>query len=98
MLLRWNKNHFSSFLKGYHWSKRNIFLVGESPTLSQLEQSKDKDVTNVRHWQILERKYSIRVKRLGVVIEELKQRIDTIAEKLRRYLGRADRFRQDRMF
>ena len=29
--------------------------------LSQLESSKDKEVSSVRHWQTLERKYSIRV-------------------------------------
>ena len=53
--------------------------------LSQLEASKDKDISNFRHW---ERKYSIRVKRLNVVIEELKQRITAIAPKVRRYQGR----------
>ena len=37
--------------------------------LSQLEASKDKDISNFRHWDRLERKYSIRVKRLNVVIE-----------------------------
>ena len=37
--------------------------------LSQLESSKDKEVSNVRHWQTLERKYSIRVKTLGAAIE-----------------------------
>ena len=42
--------------------------------ISQLESSKDKEVCNVRHWQILEKKYSIRSKTLGVVIEEMKQR------------------------
>ena len=52
--------------------------------LRQLESSKDKEVSNVRHWQT-ERKYSIRVKPLGVVIEELKQRIVAIAAKVRRY-------------
>ena len=41
--------------------------------LSQLEASRDKDIRNFRHWERLERKYSIRVKRLNVVIEELKQ-------------------------
>ena len=30
---------------------------------SQLEASKDKDISNFRHWERLERKYSIRVKR-----------------------------------
>ena len=33
-VLRWNKKHFSSFSKGFHWSKQNNhFLEGESPTL-----------------------------------------------------------------
>ena len=43
--------------------------------LSQLEASKNKDISNFRHWERLERKYSIRVNTLNVVIEELKQRI-----------------------
>ena len=41
--------------------------------LSQLEASKDKDISNFRYWERLERKYSIRLKRLNVVNEELKQ-------------------------
>ena len=35
--------------------------------LSQPEASKDKDISNFRHWERLERKYSIRVKRLNVL-------------------------------
>ena len=35
---------------------------------------------------------------MGVVIEELKQRIEAIAAKFRRYQERVDRFRQNRMF
>ena len=66
--------------------------------LSQLESSKDEEVSHVKHWQTLERKHSIRVKTLGVVIEELKQRIVAIAAKVRRYQERVDRFRQNRMF
>ena len=65
--------------------------------LSQLESSKDKEVSNVRHWQTLERKYSIRLKTLNVIIEELKQRIVAIAAKVRSYQERIDRFRQNRM-
>ena len=52
--------------------------------LRQLEASKDKDISNFRHWERLERKYSIRVKRLNVVIE-LKHRITAIASKVKRY-------------
>ena len=66
--------------------------------LSQVEASKDKDISNLRHWERLERKYSIRVKRLNVAIEELKQRITAIAEKVRRYQGRVDSYRQNRLF
>ena len=51
--------------------------------LSQLEVSKD--ISNFRHWERLERKYGIRLKRLNVVTEELKQRITAIAAKVRRY-------------
>ena len=40
--------------------------------IAKLEASKDKNISNFRHWERLERKYSIRVKRLNVVIEELK--------------------------
>ena len=52
--------------------------------LSQIEASKDKDISNLRHWERLERKHSIRVRRLNVVIEELKQIITAIAAKARR--------------
>ena len=62
--------------------------------LSQLEASRDKDISNSRHWERLERKYSIRVKRLNVVTEELKQRITAIAAKVRRYQERVDSHRQ----
>ena len=65
--------------------------------LSQLEASKDKGISNFRQWERLERKYSIRVMRLNVVIEELKQRITAIAAKVRRYQGRVDSYRQNRL-
>ena len=51
-----------------------------------------------RHWERLERKYSIRVKRLNLVIEELKQRITAIAAKVRRYKEWVDSYRQNRLF
>ena len=66
--------------------------------LSQVEVSKDKDISNFRNWEILERKYSIRVKRQNVVIKELKQRITAIIAKVRRHQGRADSYRQNRLF
>ena len=59
---------------------------------------KDKYVSNFRHWGRLETKCSIRVNRLNVVIEELKQRITAIAAKVRRYQGQVDSYRQDKLF
>ena len=64
---------------------------------SRLEASKDKDISNFRHWGRLERKYSISVKKLNVVIEELKQRITAIAAKVRRHQGQVDSYRQNRL-
>ena len=80
------------------WKRRLQNKIKElRKDLSQLEASKDKDI-NFRHWERLERKYSIRVKRLNVVIEELKQRITTIVAKVRWYQGRVDSYRQNRLF
>ena len=82
------------------WKRRLQNKIKElrKKNLRQLEASKDKDISNFRHWERLERKYSIRVKRLNVVIEELKQRITAIAAKVRRYQGRVDSYRQHRLF
>ena len=66
--------------------------------VSQLEASKDKDISNLRHWERLERKYNIGVNRLNAVIEELKHRITDIAANVRRYQGRVDSCRQNRLF
>ena len=65
---------------------------------SQIEASKDKGISNFRHWERLERKYSIRVKRLNVIIEEFKQRIAAIAAKVWRYQERVDSYRQKILF
>ena len=66
--------------------------------LSQLEASKDKVISNFRNLERLERKHIIRVKRLNVFIEELKQRITAIAAKVRRCQGWVDSYRQNRPF
>ena len=56
------------------WKRRLQNKIKElRKDLSQLAASKDKDISNFRHWGRLKRKYSIRVKRLNVVMEELKQ-------------------------
>ena len=81
------------------WKRRLENKIKElRKNLSQLEASKDKDISYFRHWERLERKYSIRVKSLNVVIEELKQRIAAIAAKVRRYQGWVDSYKQNRLF
>ena len=81
------------------WKRRLQNKIKElRKDLSQIEASKDKDISNFRHWESLERKHSIRVKRLNVAIEELKQRITAISAKVRRYQGRVDSYRQNRLF
>ena len=81
------------------WKRRLQNKIKElRKDLSQLEASKDQDISNFRHWERLERKYSIRVTRLNVVIEELKQRMTATATKVRRYQGRVDSYKQNRPF
>ena len=81
------------------WKRRlQNKIKGLRKDLSQLEASENKVISNLRHWKRLERKYSIRVKRFNVVIEELKQRITAIAAKATRYQGRIDSYRQNRLF
>ena len=75
------------------WKRRLQSKIKElRKDVSQLEASKDKAISNFRHWGRLERKYNIRVKRLNVVIEELKQRITAIAAEVRRYQGQIDSY------
>ena len=65
------------------WKRRLQNKVKElRKDLSQQEASKDEDISNFRHWERLERKYSIGVKRLNVAVEELKQRVTAMQQKL----------------
>ena len=53
------------------WKRRLQNKIKElRKDLNQLEAPKDEDISNFRHRQRLERKYSIRVKRLNVATEE----------------------------
>ena len=81
------------------WKRRLQNKIKElRKDLSQLEAPKHKGISNFRPSERLERKYSIRVKRLNVVVEEMKQRITAIAAKVRRYQGWVDSYRQNRLF
>ena len=78
------------------WKRRLQNKVKElRKDLSQLEALKGKG--NFRHWERLQRKYSIRVKRLNVVIEELKKKITDIPAKFRRHPGWVDSYRQNKL-
>ena len=55
------------------WKRLQNKIKGLRKDVSQLGASTNKGISNFRHWEILERKYSIRAKRLNHVIEELKQ-------------------------
>ena len=80
------------------WRRRLQNKIKElKKDLSLLESSKNKEVGNVKHWQTLERKYTIRVKTLTVFTEEFKQKIVAIAAKVRKYQERVDRLRQNRV-
>ena len=56
------------------WKRRLQNKIKElRKDLPQLEAPKGKDISNFQHWERVERKYSITVKRLNFDIEELKQ-------------------------
>ena len=81
------------------WRRRlESKIKGLRRDLSQLEAVRSKEVGSLRQWGRLERKYDVNRKTLKVVIEELKQRVTATAAKIRRYQGRIDRFRQNRLF
>ena len=86
-------------IKEPKWKRRLQNKIKElRKDLSQIKAFKDKNISNFRHWKRLERKYSIRVRRLNIVIQELKQRITAIAAKVRKYQGRLDSYWQNRLF
>ena len=65
------------------WKRRLQNKIKElRKDLSQLEASKDKGMSNFRHWERLGRKYSFRLKRLNVVIDELKLLLLLLQQKL----------------
>ena len=79
------------------WKRLQSKIKELRKDLSQREASKDKYISNFRKKR-LERKYGIRGKIPNVVIEELKRRITAIAAEVKRYQGRVDSYRQDRLF
>ena len=65
------------------WKRRLQNKIKElRKDLSQVETSKDKDISDFRHRERLEGKKSIRVKRMNVANDELKQKITAIPAKV----------------
>ena len=65
------------------WTRLQYKTKELGKDLSQLESSKDEEVSNRIHWPTLKKKYNIRVKTFDVIIA-----------KVRRYQEKVDRFRQ----
>ena len=51
-----------------------------------------------KHKARLERKYNIRRKRLNIIREEIKQRIEAVGAKIKRFNSRINQYQQNRMF
>ena len=51
-----------------------------------------------KHKDRMERRYNIRRKRLNIVMEEMKQRIKAVGEKVKRFNSRINQYQQNRMF
>ena len=65
--------------------------------ISKLERSRSNPSLKLRGLTQIRKKYFVK-KGLNVVIEEVKQRVTSKAEKLRRYEQRVQQYRQNRMF
>ena len=63
-----------------------------------LERKRKCELRSRERYSILERKYRVNIKGIGMVIEELKQRILAKASKIRRYEERIKQYRQNRLF
>ena len=59
-----------------------------------LEQKKRGEIKKKERYKVIERKYRVKKKGLNVVLEELKQRMQAKATKIKRY----DQYRINRLF
>ena len=66
--------------------------------LGQVNRMRRNELQNEMTKEKLERKYRFSVKGLGVVHEELQQRLVAIGAKLERYDNRTEQYRQNRLF
>ena len=81
------------------WKKRLNMQINElRKDLSRLQKWKENQLLNTVTRERLERKYSTKKKGLSMVIEEVKQRVIAKAAKVKRYEGRNEQYRQNRLY
>ena len=80
------------------WKRRIQSLMTEIRRhMNILERKKKGDLKKDVRYKDVERKYFIRKKGLYVVLEELKQRLQAMSKKIKRYRQRIDQFRINKL-
>ena len=81
------------------WKRRIKQSVQElQKHINILERKKRGEIKKKKKYREIEHKYGVKKKGLNVVLEELKQRIQAKATKIKRYDQRIDQYRINRMF
>ena len=82
------------------WRKRRLNgqIAKLRRDLSRLDKWKSNQLKSMAVKEQVETRYKVKKKGIGVVIEELKQRVVAKAAKVKRYEGRVEQYRQNRMY
>ena len=82
------------------WWKRRLSgqIAKLRKDLSRLDKWKSNQLKSMAVKEQLETRYKVKKKGIGVVIEELKQRVVAKAAKVKRYEGREEQYRQNLMY
>ena len=81
------------------WKRRIQSSIKEIRShISILDRKRRKELIKSRKYMELEKKYHVKRKGLGTVIEELRQRLQVKSTKIKRYDQRIEQFRLDEMF
>ena len=81
------------------WKRRIKQSVQElQKHINILERKKREEIKKKQKYRVIEHKYVVQKKVLDVVLEELKQRIQAKATKIKRYGERIEQYRINRLF
>ena len=81
------------------WKRRIKQSVQElQKHINILERKKREEIKKKQKYRVIEHKYRVKKKVLDVVLEELKQRIQAKATKIKRYDQRIEQYRINRLF